>query len=54
VQVHINHPSEVNSLKCAGVQVAQPNRDAFLIKPFIPQVTIEDAQRLPGIGLIAF
>ncbi len=54
VQVQINRPSEVNSLKRVGFQVAQPNWGAFMIKPLVPQVSTEDARRLFGIGTDRF
>jgi GNAT superfamily N-acetyltransferase len=54
VQVGINRPSDIDSLRDAGWQVAHPDWGAFMIKPLTPNVTIEDARRLFGIGTDRF
>ena len=54
VQVKINRPTEIASLRRAGYQVAHPTWGAFMIKPLVPDVTIEDARRLFGIGTDRF
>lgn len=54
VQVCINRPIDIASLRRTGYQVAQPSWAAFMVKPLLPEVTIEDAQRLFGIGTDRF
>lgn len=54
VQVTISRPSDIDSLRRAGYQVAHPNWGAFMVKPLVPEVTIEDACRLFGIGTDRF
>ena len=50
VQVSISRPSDIESLRCAGWQVAHPDWGAFMVKPLLPDVTAEDARDLFGIG----
>jgi GNAT superfamily N-acetyltransferase len=50
VQVSLSRPSDMISLRNAGYRVAQPSWGAFMVKPLTPDVTIEDARRLFGIG----
>ncbi len=54
VQVNASRPCEIASLKRAGYQVANPTWGGFMIKPLVPEVTIEDAYRLFGIGTDRF
>ena len=54
VQVKITRPAEIVSLRRAGYQVAHPTWDAFMLKPLIPDVTVNDAHRLFGIGTDRF
>jgi GNAT superfamily N-acetyltransferase len=54
VQVSMSRPSDIDSLQCAGWQVAHPNWDAFMVKPLLPDLTAEDARRLFGIGTNRF
>ena len=54
VQVMITRPGEIASLRRAGYQVAHPTWDAFMVKPLVPNVTIDDADRLFGIGTDRF
>lgn len=54
VQVKISRPIEIASLRGAGYHVAHPTWDTFMIKPLVPEVTVEDAQRLYGIGTDRF
>lgn len=54
VQVSINRPIDIASLRRSGYQVAHPNWAAFMVKPLVPDVTIEDARRLFGIGTDRF
>ncbi|HSB66326.1 MAG TPA: GNAT family N-acetyltransferase [Anaerolineales bacterium] len=54
VQVKINRPVEIASLRQAGYQVTHPDWSAFMLKPLIPKVTVEDARRLFGIDTDRF
>lgn len=54
VQVSISRPSDIASLQRRGYRIAQPNWDAFMVKPLIPNVTVADAGRLFGIGIDRF
>jgi hypothetical protein len=54
IQVKISRPVEIASLRRAGYHVAHPTWDAFMVKPLVPEVTVEDAQRLFGIGTDRF
>ena len=54
VQVTVSRPSDVASLQRAGYRVAHPTWSAFMVKPLVPNVTIEDARRLFGIGTDRF
>lgn len=54
VKVKITRPVECASLKRAGFQVAQPTWGAFMVKPLTPEVTIQDARELFGIGTDRF
>ena len=54
VKVKISRPVEIDSLKRAGYQVAHPTWGAFMLKPLLPDVTVDDARRLFGIGTDRF
>jgi len=54
VKVKISRPVEIASLRHAGFKVAQPTWGGFMLKPITPDVTIDDAQRLFGIGTDGF
>jgi len=54
VQVKITRPVEIANLQHAGYQVAHPTWGAFMVKPLVPKVTIDDACRLFGIGTDRF
>ncbi|MGE5221313.1 MAG: GNAT family N-acetyltransferase [Omnitrophica WOR_2 bacterium] len=54
VQVRVSRPIEMVSLRQAGYHVAHPSWNSFLIKPLIPEVTVDDARRLFGIGTDRF
>lgn len=54
VQVKVSRPAEIASLQRAGYHVAHPTWDAFMVKPLVPEVTFEDAQRLFGFGTDRF
>ena len=54
VQVKITRPVEIESLGRAGYQVAHPTWGAFMVKPLAPDVTVDDARRLFGIGTDRF
>jgi hypothetical protein len=54
VQVKASRPTEIVSLRRAGYHVAHPTWSGFMVKPLIPEVTVEDAQQLFGIGTDRF
>lgn len=54
IQVKVSRPIEITSLREAGFHVAHPNWEGFMVKPLIPEVTFEDAQKLFGIGTDQF
>ncbi len=54
VRVAVNLPGAVSRFRKAGYLVAHPNWSAFMIKPLVPEVTVEDARRLFGIGTDRF
>ena len=54
VKVKINRPVEINSLRIAGYQIAKPTWGGFMLKPLVPDVTVDDARRLFGIGKDGF
>lgn len=54
VQAKISRPVEIQSLRNAGYLVAHPSWDAFMVKPLVPEVTVDDARRLFGIGTDRF
>jgi GNAT superfamily N-acetyltransferase len=54
VQVKMSRSSDTASLKRAGFRVAQPNWDAFMVKPLVHEVTAQDARVLFGIGTDRF
>jgi GNAT superfamily N-acetyltransferase len=54
VEVSLARPSDMHSLRQAGYQVAHPNWDAFMVKPLVPETSVEDARRIFGIGTDRF
>jgi GNAT superfamily N-acetyltransferase len=54
VRVKITRPSEDASFRRAGYQVAHPTWGAFMVKPLVADVTVDDARRLFGIGTDRF
>jgi GNAT superfamily N-acetyltransferase len=54
VQVRMSRPSDIDSLRRSGWQVAHPDWGAFMVKPLTPNVTVEDARHLFGIGTDRF
>jgi GNAT superfamily N-acetyltransferase len=54
VQVTLSHPKAIHSLRKAGFLIAQPNRSAFMIKPLVSGLTLEDARHLFGVGTDQF
>jgi GNAT superfamily N-acetyltransferase len=54
VQVSISRPSDIDSLRRAGWQVAHPDWSAFMVKPLLSDMTAEDARHLFGIGTDRF
>ncbi len=54
VQVTASRPTDLASLDRVGYRVAHPNWGAFMVKPLVPEVTVEDARRLFRIGTDRF
>jgi len=54
VKVKITRPVEIASLRRAGYQVAYPTWGAIMLKPLFPNVTVDDARCLFGIGTDRF
>ena len=54
VQVKVSRPVEISSLRRAGFHVANPTWGGFMVKPLLPEVTVEDARQLFGIGTDRF
>jgi len=50
VRVALSRPVDIASLRDAGYRVAHPNWGAFMLKPLLSEITVEDARRLFGIG----
>lgn len=54
VHVTMTRPSDIDSFRSAGWHVANPTWGAFMIKPLLPELTIEDAKHLFGFGTDRF
>jgi hypothetical protein len=54
VQVSISRPSDIDCLRRAGWQVAHPDWSAFMVKPLLSDMTVDDARHLFGIGTDRF
>ena len=54
VQVSVDRPSEAVSLRRAGYRIADPTWGTFMIKPLTPEVTVDEARGLFGIGTERF
>jgi hypothetical protein len=54
VRVRIDHPSVAASLQRAGYPLPQPDWSVFMLKPLVPEVSLEAACRLLGIGTDRF
>jgi GNAT superfamily N-acetyltransferase len=54
VQVSISRPTDIGGLRRAGWQVAHPDWGAFMVKPLLSDMTVEDARHLFGIGTDRF
>jgi GNAT superfamily N-acetyltransferase len=54
IQVEISRPIDIASLRRAGYHVSNPTWGGFMIKPLVPEVSVEDACRLYGIGTDRF
>ena len=54
VKVKITRPVEIASLRRAGYLIAHPTWGAFMLKPLLPDVTVDDARRPFGIGTDRF
>jgi hypothetical protein len=54
VQVTMSRPSDIIRVQRAGWRVAHPTWGAFMVKPLIPSLLVEDACQLFGIGTDRF
>jgi GNAT superfamily N-acetyltransferase len=54
VRVKLSRPAEFASLQRAGYQVAHPDYGAFMLKPLLPNLTVEDARHLLAVGTDRF
>jgi ribosomal protein S18 acetylase RimI-like enzyme len=54
VCLRINHPRMPASLRAAGYPPARPGWSTFMIKPLTPDVSVEEARALFGIGTERF
>jgi GNAT superfamily N-acetyltransferase len=54
VRVKLSRPADFASLQRAGYQVAHPDYEAFMLKPLLPTVTVDDARRLLAVGTDRF
>ena len=54
VQVIMSRLSDIASFQRAGWQVAHPTWNAFMVKPLLPELIVDDARRLFGIGTDRF
>lgn len=54
VQVKLSRPGEILSLRRGGYHVARPTWGAFMLAALTPDVTVEDARQLFGIGTDRF
>jgi GNAT superfamily N-acetyltransferase len=54
IQIKVSRPVEINNLRQAGYFVAQMTWDSFMIKPLIPDVSIDFARQLFGISTDKF
>ncbi|MCL4490112.1 MAG: GNAT family N-acetyltransferase [Chloroflexi bacterium] len=54
IQVRVDHASVAASLERAGYPTPRPSWSTFMVKPLVPDVTVQDARRLFGIGTDRF
>lgn len=54
VQVTMSRPADIASFQRAGWQAAHPTWGSFMVKPLLPNVTVDDARRLFNIGTDRF
>jgi GNAT superfamily N-acetyltransferase len=54
LQVRVDQSTVAASLRRAGFPLEQPNWDVFMIKPLVPEVTVEEARHLFGTGTERF
>jgi hypothetical protein len=54
VRVTMNRPSDITGFQRAGWQTTHPTWDTFMVKPLLPELTVDEAQRLFGIGTDRF
>lgn len=54
VKVKVNRPVDILGLQCSGYKVAHPTPCAYMIKPLVTGMSIEEARTLFGIGTDRF
>lgn len=54
IQVTVSRPADIASLERVGYRLAYPTWGAFMVKPLVPELTLEDARRLFGFGTDRF
>lgn len=54
VQVQVSRPVDISNLRRSGFRVAHPSWGSFMIKPLTPDMSVEDARQLFGIGTDRF
>jgi GNAT superfamily N-acetyltransferase len=54
IQIEASRPADLKNLRGAGYHVAHPNWDSFMIKPLTPDVNMDVARKLFGIGTDQF
>lgn len=54
IKVTMSRPSDIASFQRVGWQIAHPTWDAFMVKPLLPELTVDDALRLFGVGTDRF
>lgn len=54
IKVTMSRPSDIAGLQRAGWQITHPTWDAFMVKPLLPDLTVDNARRLFGIGTDRF
>jgi GNAT superfamily N-acetyltransferase len=54
VRVMMSRPTDITSFRRAGWQTTYPTWDAFMVKPLLAELTVDEARRLFGVGTDRF